>query len=224
MIRPAIGDIVLLQPHTPKYDLADALIIEVTDEMSFCLAAIPDTYLAGHLDLILNPAETTLDYGIAVLSHVGVWVDNYQINSVEGHVASEVVDAVSNARLGIPPNAGRVGVHSLDPAFDPRWPALKQIAEDFGLAFSITLVPNPPLMDVKTFKTRLLRVLHRWDQVTDSKESLGDKEVVEIKVTLIELGEWIEQHPDSYSMATFIYQTEEIHNAVRRKTSQLVNA
>lgn len=224
MIRPAVGDIVLLQPHAPVFDLADALVIEVADEMSFCLAAIPDTFLAGHLDLILNPAETTLEYGIAVLSHVGVWVDNYQINSVEGHVASEVVDAVSNARLGIPPSAGRVGVHSLDPAFDPRWPALKQIAEDFGLAFSIALVPNPPLMDLKTFRARYAGMLRLWDDAIDQRRTLADSEIANIRLTLIELGEWVEQHPNNYSIQMFNHDTSDIQNAVRCRSNQLVPA
>jgi hypothetical protein len=221
MIHPSVGDIVLLQPHTPLHYLADALVIEVADEMSFCLAAIPDTYLAGHLDLILGPAETGLTYGTAILSHIGVWVDNYQVNSIEGRVTQDVVVAISNARLGIPPTVGRVGVHSLDPAFDPRWPALKAIAEEFGLAFSITLVPNPPLMDFKTFKARLSALMRRFEEVLDQKQRFSDAELAEIKITLIELGDWIEQHPDSYSMQTFVYQTDPIQNAVRRRDKQL---
>lgn len=217
MTDPQKGDVVLLRPHTQRYQRSDALVLDVQPGVSFCVALVPDLHLAGHLDLILDSEYTQLDYGVAALSHIGTWVDNGQVVSIDGHVPTWVVEAIESARLGVQPSQGRTGIHPIDSAYETRWPTLRTIAVDFGRAFSIAQAPDETqIMSISSWKKKYASLLDLCDDIADRRYEMDEKDAVEILFSLQVLGDWLELHPSVYPFDTFLRDTDYIRNAARR--------
>jgi hypothetical protein len=217
MNTPEIGDLVLLEPHTNDFGRSDALVLDVEEDQSFCIAAVPELTLAGHLDIILDLKDSPLPYGLALLSHVGVWVDNLQIKSISGQISVEIVEALAEARFGRAPRVGRVGVNLLDGDFDPRWPALQKIAETFTAAYSITSAPEGVFsIDAATWKKEYVLFLRQCDAIEDSTRVLSNKEIEEFTFNEQMLLTCLHANPEVYSEDVFLREIDRARNVVRR--------
>lgn len=99
--------------------------------LSWVIACVSDTRLAGHLDPILPPDSVGLPYSVAILSHVGAWVETDRLTPTPGLLDSWHVVEVEGARAGVAPVTLSTGRLLRSPDLEPRWPLIESTVREW---------------------------------------------------------------------------------------------
>lgn len=163
MNRVGRGEIYWLYPRDEELGSKLGLVLESDGAESLFAMCHPDIRMAGHLDAILEPKQTGLDYTIGIFTHVVQWVRHSQVGPepVGRITESQVVD-LERARSGQPLMELTAGQLLGDPMVEPRWALIEAEAFEFIKSLESNELGLDDFDSVQ-FEFELDRILYEWE-------------------------------------------------------------
>jgi len=189
--RVSRGDVVWLRSAKPDQTNKLGLALFVEEGEAFFLMCDSDIRLAGHLDVVLLPRHAGIPFALAILTHVGAWVDFLRIQSAPvGRLSEDECFEVEGARAGQVPRALRTGRLLLDPVLEPRWPVIEKKARAFLEALEPAIDDSGWIRTREQFEAKFSKLELLFSQRNDSESS---RDV--LKTEAMDLYEALEVNP-----------------------------
>lgn len=216
--RAERGEVVWLRPWKTGEPNRLGLALFVDSDENFFLMCDSDTRLAGHLDVVLPPGHAGIPYALAIMTHVGAWVDLNRVCSIPVARLSEAECVeIENARAGQRPRVLKPGRLLRNPALEPRWALIERKARAFLEAVGPVAASNLWIETEDQFWEHLskLEVLYGMQDGTEEKSD-------SLKLELEGLHEALEGNPDWGTDPMIWNLIDVIENYIRTNSTVVV--
>ena len=209
--RAERGEVVWLRPWKTGEPNKLGLALFLDSDENFFLMCESDTRLAGHLDVVLPPGHAGIPYALAIMTHVGAWVEFGRVCSIPvGRLSEAECVEIENARAGQRPQVLKSGRLLRDPALEPRWALIERKARAFQEAVAPIKKPSSEVQTQNEFDDQFARLVVQFllsDETTESRRLVKDG--------LETYYQSIENHPEWDRDPLRWYEIDKIENHIR---------